>query len=165
MSSPLTTELTDFTSTVGTITTVTVDSSVSGETELQGIGTCRPKGVVLVLEDDPVQQQLLQHHLESMSLSVLAASTVAAAKKICSQHPLQLAILDLHVSDGSGFEICETIDERPQLAGVPIIVVSSANDSNIVRQTRAAGVCFFVSKPYDPNVLLTLVEHLLERDI
>jgi FixJ family two-component response regulator len=39
------------------------------------------------------------------------------------------------------------------------------NQANMVRQTRAAGASFFIGKPYDPNVLLTVIERALGTEL
>ncbi len=42
-----------------------------------------------------------------------------------------------------------------------MIMLSNLNQPNMVRRTRAAGASFFLVKPYDPNVLLTVIERAL----
>ena len=125
----------------------------------------RPKLSVLVLEDDELQMQVLSRHLESLNLEVLQASTIAAASKILRDKPVQLAILDIHLPDGSGLELCEQIDADPKLSGLPMIVLSSMTESDLVRRTRAAGGCYFIGKPYDPNVLLVIIERALGSEL
>ena len=116
---------------------------------------------VLVLEDDAVLLQILSRHLESIGLKVIPASTCSEARSQLETVPVQLAILDIHLPDGSGLDLCANIDEDTRLMGLPVIVLSSVANDNIVRQTRASGGRFFISKPYDPNVLLAIVERSL----
>jgi CheY-like chemotaxis protein len=131
----------------------------------QAVQTPSPDVDVLVLEDDPLQLQLLTRHLESLRLRVHGTSTVSAARLALSEHQFRIAILDIHVSDGSGLEVCEYIDSDPKCCGLPVIVLSSHPEIDVVRQCRAAGACFFLSKPYDPNVLLALCEKALGAEL
>ena len=133
--------------------------------QLQPSENAGPRPGVLVLEDDELQLQVLTRHLEVLKLRVLPASTIAAATEILRDQAVQLAILDINLPDGSGLELCERIDGDPRLAGLPIIVMSSLTEADLVRQTRAAGGCFFLGKPYDPNVLLMLIERALGTDL
>ena len=119
---------------------------------------------VLLLEDDPVQRQLLTKHLESLNLTVQAVSTIAEAREAIKRRP-HLAILDVHLPDGSGLEFCEQIDSDPLYAGLPMIILSSLSAEDMVRRTRASGGCYFLSKPYDPNVLLLVIERALDENV
>lgn len=116
---------------------------------------------VLVLEDDPVQALLLEKHLLSLNMRVIQTETIAQATRQLQESIPDLAIFDVRLPDGSGLELCERIDGDPQFGGMPIIVLSSLSTEDMVRRTRASGGRFFLGKPYDPNVLLLLIEQLL----
>jgi DNA-binding response OmpR family regulator len=135
------------------------------EVQLQPVIPQRADRNVLVLEDDPVQLQILTCHLQALNLNVVSATTIAEATGLVHRQPLHLAILDINLPDGSGLQLCEQIDGSPTLAGLPTIVLSSMSDVDVVRQTRAAGGCFFIGKPYDPNVLLAIIERALGMEL
>lgn len=120
---------------------------------------------VLILEDDPAQLYLLEQHLDSIGLAVRSANTVSEARSHLTENSFELAILDAHLPDGSGLEFCKEMDADPRHVGVPVVVLSSCTESKMVRQTRASGGSFFLSKPYDPNVLLTVIEKALGREL
>ncbi len=136
-----------------------IGSAPSAQLEAQQ--PSQPRGKVLILEDDVVQLRLLEEHLRAIGFEIVAAGTLAQARQELTKQPLQLAILDVQLPDGSGFELCEQIDSEPAYAGLPVVVLSSLRDPAIVRQTRAAGGRYFLSKPYDPNVLLAIIERAL----
>ena len=124
-----------------------------------------PNRVVLVLEDDLVQLRLLQQHLESLGLTLLTARSIAEAQQHLSENRPQLAIFDVNLPDGSGLELCEQLDSDPRHCTMPIIVLSSMTGNDMIRKTRASGGCYFVGKPYDPNVLLILIERALGESL
>lgn len=115
----------------------------------------------LVLEDDPVQRYLLERHLDSLGLQTFSAATIAEARRSLAEHAFVLALFDVQLPDGSGLDFCAEIDEDPLLTGLPIVVLSNLHDAHVVRNSRASGARFFISKPYDPNVLLTVIERIL----
>jgi len=135
------------------------------EAQLQAPQSARPKLSVLLLEDDELQMQVLSRHLEALNLEVLGAGTIAAASAILRDKPVNLAILDIHLPDGNGLELCEQIDSNPALSGLPIIMLSSMTEVDLVRRTRAAGGYYFIGKPYDPNVLLIIIERALGLEL
>jgi len=120
---------------------------------------------VLVLEDDVLQLELLVDHLKSVGLATVGVTTVAAARQQLNDAKFNLAIFDVQLPDGSGLELCNSIADDSRFCSMPTIVLSSVNQANMVRQTRAAGASFFIGKPYDPNVLLTVIERALGTDL
>ena len=72
-----------------------------------------------------------------------------------------MAILDVQLPDGCGFELCEQIDSDPAYGGMPVVVLSSLTEAGAIRKTRASGGRYFLCKPYDPNVLLAIIERAL----
>jgi len=120
---------------------------------------------VLVLEDDVLQLELLVDHLKSVGLATVGVTTVAAARQRLNDAKFNLAIFDVQLPDGSGLELCNSIADDSRFCNMPTIVLSSVNQANMVRQTRAAGASFFIGKPYDPNVLLTVIERALGTDL
>lgn len=133
--------------------------------QLQTVPLPSPRGRVLVMEDDWVQLQMLEQHLQSVGFEVLTAASIAQARQRLSEQRLQLAILDVQLPDGCGFELCEQIDNDPAHSGLPVVMLSSLKEAGAVRRTRASGGRYFLSKPYDPNVLLAIIERALEDGI
>jgi CheY-like chemotaxis protein len=120
---------------------------------------------VLVLEDDLVQLELLVDHLQSVGLITVGVTTVAEARTQLTNAKFSLAIFDVQVPDGSGLDLCNSIADDSRFCSMPTIVLSSMNQANMVRRTRAAGASFFIGKPYDPNVLLTVIERALGTEL
>lgn len=120
---------------------------------------------ILLLEDDPVQLAMLSQHVDALGYEVLPASSIAEAKRQLEKHRVELAILDVQLPDGSGFDLCEQLDSSERYSGLPIIVLSSITEASVVRKTRASGARFFLGKPYDPNVLLAIIERALDERV
>ncbi len=116
---------------------------------------------VLILEDDPLQARLLTKHLESLRMHVKAVETIAEARASLAAEVPHLAIFDVRLPDGAGLDFCQELDDNPLFSDMPIIVLSSMNSSDMVRRSRASGARFFLGKPYDPNILLILIEQLI----
>jgi DNA-binding response OmpR family regulator len=120
---------------------------------------CRPR--VLILEDDLLQLSLLEDHLKSLGMICTSVNSIQAARTELEHKKFELAILDVQLPDGSGLDLCDSIADDSRYSSLPMIVLSSLNQANMVRRTRAAGGSYFISKPYDPNVLLTVIERIL----
>lgn len=139
----------------------TIESPILAPQQKGGDGQTR----VLVLEDDVLHLELLLDHLQSVGLAAVGVKTVAEAREQLINAKFHLAIFDVQLPDGCGLELCNSIADDSRFCSIPTIVLSSMNEANMVRQTRAAGGAFFIGKPYDPNVLLTVIERALGIDL
>lgn len=132
---------------------------------LQAEGNGNERLRVLIVEDDPIQQNILREYLSSIRLKVSVAGSISEAEVKLENEKIDIAILDIHLPDGDGLRLCQKIDESPNTAGIPIIMLSSEASDDLVRRTRASGGCFFIGKPYDPNVLLAIIERALGSEL
>ena len=118
---------------------------------------------ILIIDDDNDQAEVLALGLSKQGFQPLLASTVTTGMMVAQLHEPDLILLDIRLPDGSGLELCEWLADSPDTSDVPIILVSGIGNDEILRQARAAGSTYFVRKPYDPNVLLTLVDDALSK--
>jgi CheY-like chemotaxis protein/signal transduction histidine kinase len=114
---------------------------------------------VLVVDDDIMIQQLLSGALESEGVKVqLAADGVTALRKAKEQPPSAI-ILDIRLPRLDGWEVLAELKSTPQLANVPVIIVS-------VEEERARGfslgACEYLVKPVDPSRLLQVVHKAVQ---
>jgi CheY-like chemotaxis protein len=72
-----------------------------------------------------------------------------------------LIISDINLKGHSGLEMCERIKQNAALADVPVMFLSGAQIPDIIRRSHAAGGTYYLRKPFDPEVLLELVNKAL----
>ena len=118
---------------------------------------------VLVVDDDDALVEVLERRLRQQGFDTISAYSgedglAAAREKIPS-----LILLDLRLPDTDGFEVCEQLADCAETCMIPVIILSGMERPDIIRRSRAAGCHYFVRKPYDPNVLLVLIESALEE--
>ena len=75
--------------------------------------------------------------------------------------PLDLMICDLHVDSESGLELVKEMKDVAGQEDVPVIFISESQAPDIVRQAHEAGGTYYLRKPFDPEVLLELVDKAL----
>ena len=117
-----------------------------------------PRGTILIVDDDRDQVFVLRTRLERLGFMVVGAHHGKEALAIVNEQRPDLVLLDLNLPDLSGFDVCREIADSPDTCGLPVIILSGKDGDEIVRECRAVGSEFFVRKPYDPNVLLALIE-------
>ena len=136
------------------------DSFAQLEPVLTDVGR---KKSILVIDDDEAQTTTLDYRLSNQGFVVRTANRGSDGLQSAFESPPDLLLLDLRLPDMEGFEVCSRLAGDPQTCEVPVIVVSAVERSDIVRRARSAGCQYYLRKPYDPNVLLALIERALSE--
>lgn len=118
---------------------------------------------VLVVDDDPMMRAFLRKYLdEDYSVDALSDGDEALVR-LDEGRPLDVLILDLAMERVGGFEVLEHVRARPDLDGLPVIVLSGTDASDERVRCLEAGADDFLVKPFNPRELLARVKNLLRR--
>ncbi len=118
------------------------------------VGQFRSAGAVLVVDDNPDARAVLRTMLVSLGRQVLEAADGASALVLLARHRPALMLLDLMMPGMDGFAVLEQMRTMPEVAEVPVVVVS-AKDLTAEEQTwLASRVRHYV--PKSPSSLLPL---------
>jgi putative two-component system response regulator len=104
---------------------------------------------ILIVDDDPGVRETLATVLSKQSYCVALAVDGPSALEQAQRLLPDLILLDVMLPGMDGFQICRAIRANPQLAEMPIVMITAAGD----RQTRLlglrAGADDFIAKPFD----------------
>lgn len=116
---------------------------------------------ILVVEDDRLLNNTLCYNLSAAGYAVDGAFTEGQAREISKKQRYQLAVLDVNLPDGNGFDFCRDIKERdPDIA----VIFLTANDmeSDMLKGFEL-GADDYVTKPFPISVFQKKVSALLSR--
>jgi DNA-binding response OmpR family regulator len=133
------------------------------EPELAEMQTSRRR-TVLLIDDDEDQTQALAWRLQTQGFTTLTASTGKLGLQTAIREQPDVILLDVQLPDLDGLDVCEQLSDTPATCCIPVIILSGAERSAVVRRARAAGCDYYLRKPYDPNVVLLLVERAAAGD-
>ncbi len=108
-----------------------------------------PSGSVLIVDDDPVIQQLMVAALQEQGYSVMMVGTGAHALEQAKAQLPDLILLDVLLPDIHGMEVCRRLRTEPSLAEVPVIMITALHDAEARLQSLHAGADDFITKPVD----------------
>ncbi len=117
---------------------------------------------ILVVEDDPSIQLLLQHVLGSAGYHIRSVESGAAALAALEEDDIDLLVLDLMLPDMDGYDVCQRIREDLQ-STLPIIMVTALNQPQRIVEGLSVGADDYLAKPFFPEELLARVQRLLQR--
>ncbi len=120
--------------------------------------------VVLVVEDSATMRQLLCAALRRIADIVLVEGTdgADALNKLRDIKP-DVIMTDLNMPIMGGFEFIQAIRARPELANIPIIVLTTEGAKQDQDRARELGVTTYVTKPIRPNDVVSAVNAVLEK--
>jgi two-component system cell cycle response regulator len=112
---------------------------------------------VLVVDDSPVCQKLVQQALEQEAYSMLFAKSGGEALKLYERHAPSIIITDWMMPDFSGLELCQRIRADLRRTYTYLIVLTSISEKANVVKGLAAGADDYLTKPFDPAELLARI--------
>jgi DNA-binding response OmpR family regulator len=143
-------------------TAMTTFSEALLEPEAEAI-PASPRPNILIVDDDETMADVLSIRLRHQGFEAISATAGATGLSLArSEHP-SVVLLDLVLPDGDGLDYCCELTGSPETWSIPVIVISGLDRPSLLRDCRNAGARFFLRKPYDPNVLLTLIQHVIDE--
>ena len=116
---------------------------------------------ILVVEDSKTQAEQLSHTLITAGYRVrLATNGSNALDAIRERHP-HLVISDVVMPIMDGYAMCRAIKDEPSLRSIPVIILTSLSETQDVLLGVEAGVDYYLTKPYQPEALLSRIESVL----
>ncbi|MBI5574580.1 MAG: response regulator [Elusimicrobia bacterium] len=122
---------------------------------------------ILIVDDDKEIRELISETLKKEGFSsVLAKDADECFKKLKeNKHsPPDLIILDLNLPGVSGWDVCKILKKEKETQTIPVIMCTGyyKSSSEIVFGFQH-GVDDYVTKPFNPNVLLARIKAILRR--
>ncbi|MFF8195918.1 response regulator [Streptomyces bobili] len=118
-------------------------------------------GRVLVVDDNKVIRQLIRVNLELEGLEVVTASDGAECLEVVHQVRPDLVTLDVVMPRLDGLRTAARLRADPRTCDLPLAIISACTQYE-VESGLEAGVDAFLSKPFDPAELVSLVRRLIE---
>ena len=101
---------------------------------------------VLVVDDDPKSAELIAMRIRGLANSVLCAHGGREAIEIARRELPDLIVLDLMMPDVNGFEVVEALNEHPETASIPVVVVTASEISGDDRERLSGSVSAIMGK-------------------
>ncbi len=118
---------------------------------------------VLVAEDDPHIQLLIQRKLETAGYQVRTTEDGSEALSMALDDPPRIMLLDVMMPGLTGLEVCFQVKQRLGAKAPPVIIISARGQQSDVTAGEAAGADDYLIKPFSPSDLLEHVEAALRR--
>ncbi|CAK0770447.1 two-component system, sensor histidine kinase and response regulator [Gammaproteobacteria bacterium] len=112
---------------------------------------------LLVVEDMPINQQVVQELLEWVGIFVDVANNGVEAVRMVAEHHYDAVLMDIQMPVMDGYEATRTIRRDPRFTRLPIIAMTAHAMASDQQRSLAVGMNDHIGKPIDPERLFSLL--------
>jgi len=116
---------------------------------------------VLLIENEPAVVSRLVEVLTTAGYVLHCCSTSGAALEVAARIKTSLIISETNLAGVSGVMLCEHIKQTPGMEDVPVMFLSATQVPDVIRRTQPLGGAYYLRKPFEPEVLLELIDRAL----
>ncbi|HBE01165.1 MAG: hypothetical protein A2096_10730 [Spirochaetes bacterium GWF1_41_5] len=118
---------------------------------------------ILVVDDHPEIREMLQQILTGAGYKVTTAENGLRLLSIIQADKIDLILLDIMMQWISGTDLCRSIRKNKKLLHTKIFFLSAKNQIADIRAGYDAGCDEYITKPFDPNLLLEKINRAFEK--
>ena len=116
---------------------------------------------VLIIEDDPMNRELVTAILEPDGYTVLSAETAPAGIELAISQQPDIILTDVQLPGLSGYEATRQLKADPRTAHIPIVALTAQAMRGEDGRARAAGCDVYLPKPLDAPILREVLARIL----
>lgn len=119
---------------------------------------------ILIADDEPSLRLLVKATLSSnKSFDLIEAVDGNEALEKAKNEIPDLLLLDVMMPGLSGFEVCENLKNDPKTKNITIIMLTAKGQQSDRDWAITVGTDYFLTKPFSPIELFSLIEKILEK--
>ncbi|MDD6627749.1 MAG: diguanylate cyclase [Lachnospiraceae bacterium] len=121
------------------------------------------KKIILIVDDDRLTLSTAQNLLGD-KYKVVAVNSAKQAYKYLDRYTPDLILLDINMPEISGFEFMKTLQADTHWCKIPVIFLTADRSSETEVECFRMGAYDFISKPFEPRIMLSRIDSTLELD-
>jgi two-component system chemotaxis response regulator CheY len=113
---------------------------------------------VLVVDDSAIMRKVIEQILEMLGHEAVPATNgLDAFERLKEHEDARLILLDWNMPEMNGIEFLRAIKERPALADIPVIMLTTESERRKMIEAIEAGAKHYLTKPFQPETLATKI--------
>jgi DNA-binding NarL/FixJ family response regulator len=120
---------------------------------------------LLLVDDEPGLREAVKDYLTESGFSVQVASNAREGWELMQQTTPDLVISDIMMPQVDGYQFLKQLRDDARFAALPVIFLTAKGMTGDRIQGYQARCDAYLSKPFDPDELVAIIENLLERRV
>ena len=120
---------------------------------------------VLIVDDDPVNIDIIEEYLAESgeSYETVSASNGKEALEVLKKVKVDIILLDRMMPNMNGMEFMNIVSKDAKLKNIPVVMQTAATSANEVLEGAKTGVCYYLAKPFERELLLSIIKSVTEK--
>lgn len=119
---------------------------------------------ILIVDDEPINLDLLEAELTSQGFRVVRAEDGLEALDFARRYEPDLIVTDILMPNMDGYQLCREITSDPRLCGIPVVFYSATyTEPEDLDLALSLGAVRFIVKPSDPVALVEEISEVLDQ--
>jgi len=119
--------------------------------------------IVLVVEDSPTMRGFLRNALTAGGYDMVEAVDGFEGLTRLQTQEVQAILTDVNMPRMDGLTFLRSVRQDPRFSHIPIIVLTTESAPEVKAAGRAAGATGWMVKPFRPEQLCQVLEHVIQR--
>lgn len=144
-----------------------------------GVGRCQQCGgrpdpvtlphgrplAILNVDDRPASLYVRERILQANGFAVTNADSAATALGITGDMRPDVILMDVHLGDADGRELCRRLKADPRLTGIPVVLISAtlSGQADMMDSFHWGEADAFLHEPVDADVLISTIRHAIRE--
>ncbi|MBO9998998.1 MAG: response regulator transcription factor [Cyanobacteria bacterium SID2] len=118
---------------------------------------------LLLVDDEPGLREAVQAYLSDSGFTVVVAANGQEGWDKLQQEDPDLVVTDIMMPEVDGYQLLKRMREDPRFKATPVVFLTARGMTVDRIQGYQARCDAYISKPFDPDELVAVIENLLER--
>ncbi|OIP62724.1 MAG: hypothetical protein CO150_08220 [Nitrospirae bacterium CG_4_9_14_3_um_filter_53_35] len=118
---------------------------------------------IMIVDDEFFISRSLAFMLEKEGYECITANDGDEALKLVAQEKPDMMFLDINMPNKNGYEVCAEIKKNPATQDIVVIMLTAKGQVEFEDKGFDAGADDFLLKPYDPNLIIAMIEKNLKK--
>ncbi len=133
--------------------------------QMPSMKTVNESHSILIIDDDTWIQRIISHYLQSWGFKTYSALDAYEGISLAIKHRPVLIILDIIMPEVEGDIVLKMLKRIEMIADVPVLVISSNLNLEVLGHTFRDGAAGFISKPFSQQILYEKIKSCLSPTI
>src|SRR6185312_13296920 len=116
---------------------------------------------IYFIDDSATMREVIKIAFRRENMEVVASHDAAVALGEIEKTRPDVVITDVIMPEKDGYEVCQFIKNHPELARIPVILISCVVNRAVAERAFAVKADELLRKPFQPQDLIARVRHLL----